>query len=122
MILPEPLPILSPFMSGLQSPPPLVLSNVFFWPLSVGAPRFERPFETRRWRLAQRCEICGKGTLSGHNVSHAHNLSKRVWNPNLQRVRALRDGVVRTLWVCTRCLRTGRVAKAVRGRRRLPAA
>ena len=72
--------------------------------------------------MAQRCEICGKGTLSGHNVSHAHNLSKRVWNPNLQRVRALSGGVVRTLFACTRCLRSGRVAKAVRGRRSLPAA
>ena len=72
--------------------------------------------------MAQRCEICGKGTLSGHNVSHAHNLSKRVWNPNLQRVRSLKDGVVRTIFVCTRCLRSGKVAKAVRGSGRLPAA
>ena len=60
--------------------------------------------------------------MSGHNVSHAHNLSKRVWNPNLQRVRALSGGVVRTLFACTGCLRSGRVAKAVRGRRSLPAA
>jgi large subunit ribosomal protein L28 len=58
--------------------------------------------------------------MSGHSVSHAHNLTKRVWNPNLQRVRALQDGRVRNLDVCTRCLRSGRVQKAVRGRR-LPA-
>jgi len=38
--------------------------------------------------LAQRCDICGKGTMAGNNVSHAHNLTKRTWNPNLQRVRA----------------------------------
>ena len=60
--------------------------------------------------------------MTGHNVSHAHNLSNRVWNPNLQRVRALKDGAVRTMFVCTRCLRTGRVSKAVRGGGRLPAA
>jgi large subunit ribosomal protein L28 len=66
--------------------------------------------------MAQRCDICGKGTLYGHHVSHAHNLSKRVWNPNLQRVRALQDGKVRTLRVCTRCLKGNRVQKAPRRR------
>lgn len=71
--------------------------------------------------MAQRCDICGKGTLSGHNVSHAHNLTKRKWNPNLQRVRALVDGRPRSVDVCTRCLRSGRVLKAVRGRGYTPA-
>jgi large subunit ribosomal protein L28 len=64
--------------------------------------------------LAQRCDICGKGTLWGHSVSHANNATKRRWNPNLQRVRALHEGRVRNLDVCTRCLRSGRVVKAVR--------
>ncbi len=67
--------------------------------------------------MAQRCDICGKGRMSGHQVSHAHNLSHRVWNPNLQRVRALVEGRVRKLDVCTRCLRSNRVAKAMRRRR-----
>ena len=60
--------------------------------------------------------------MYGHAVSHAHNLTKRVWNPNLQRVRALVDGRVKNIDVCTRCLRTGRVKKAARGRRKLVAA
>ena len=60
--------------------------------------------------------------MSGHAVSHAHNLTKRVWNPNLQRVRALVDGRVKNIDVCTRCLRGGKVQKAARGRRRLPSA
>ena len=68
--------------------------------------------------MAQRCDVCGKGTMSGHNVSHAHNVTKRVWNPNLQRVRALVEGRVRQIDVCTRCLRGNKVQKAVRGRRR----
>jgi large subunit ribosomal protein L28 len=72
--------------------------------------------------VAQRCDICGKGTMSGHNVSHAHNLTKRKWNPNLQRVRALVQGRVKNIDVCTRCLRSGRVEKAVRGRRVPPVA
>lgn len=60
--------------------------------------------------------------MSGHNVSHAHNLTKRVWNPNLQRVRALVDGKVRNLDVCTRCIRSGKVTKAVRSTRKTPTA
>ena len=68
--------------------------------------------------MAQRCDICGKGTLWGHSVSHANNATKRRWNPNLQRVRALHEGRVQNIDVCTRCLRSGRVVKAVRGLRK----
>ena len=55
--------------------------------------------------------------MTGHTVSHAHNLSNRVWNPNLQRVRALVDGRVKVINACTRCLRGNKVTKAVRGRK-----
>jgi large subunit ribosomal protein L28 len=68
--------------------------------------------------VAQRCDICGKGTMAGNNVSHAHNLTKRTWNPNLQRVRALVDGHAKNLDVCTRCIRSGKVTKAVRNVRK----
>ena len=71
--------------------------------------------------MAQRCDICGKGTMTGNSVSHAHNLTKRVWNPNLQRVRARVHGQVKTMDVCTRCLRGHRVEKAVRRTWRAPA-
>ena len=67
--------------------------------------------------MAQTCAICGKGPMWGNRVSHAHNLTHRVWNPNLQRVRALVDGRVRNIDVCTRCLRSHKVVKAARGRR-----
>ena len=66
--------------------------------------------------MSQRCSACGKGTMSGNSVSHAHNLTKRKWNPNLQRVRAMVDGRPKNVDVCTRCLRSGKVQKAVRGR------
>jgi large subunit ribosomal protein L28 len=66
--------------------------------------------------LAQRCDGCGKGTLTGNSVSHANNATRRVWNPNLQRVRALVEGRVRNIDVCTRCLKAGKVQKAARGR------
>ncbi len=65
--------------------------------------------------MAQRCEICGKGPTTGHRISHAHNLTKRRWLPNLQRVRALVEGRPKRLRVCTRCIRSGRVLKASRG-------
>lgn len=61
--------------------------------------------------MAKFCDICGKGPQFGHNVSHAHNLTKRRWNPNLQRVRAVVDGTVRKIRVCTQCIKAGRVQK-----------
>jgi large subunit ribosomal protein L28 len=70
--------------------------------------------------LANRCDVCGKAKLFGNNVSHANNATKRVWFPNLQRVRAQVDGQVKNLDVCTKCLKAGKVLKAARGRRRAP--
>jgi len=65
--------------------------------------------------MAQRCEICGKGPLTGSNISHAHNVTKRRWLPNLHRVRAMVDGRPTYIRVCTRCIRSGKVVKAPRG-------
>lgn len=61
--------------------------------------------------MAQVCEMCGKRPHAGHNVSHSNRKTGRVWNPNLQRTRALVDGTVRRVRVCTRCIRSGRVTK-----------
>ncbi len=63
--------------------------------------------------MSKMCEICGKKPMSGNNVSHAHNVTKRRFNPNLQRVRALVDkGNVRRVDVCTQCIKSGYVIKA----------
>jgi large subunit ribosomal protein L28 len=64
--------------------------------------------------MAQRCEICGKGPMTGNTISHAHNVSKRRWHPNLQRIRVLVDGTPEYKKVCTRCIRSGKVLKAPR--------
>lgn len=61
--------------------------------------------------MAQRCDICGKGPQYGNSVSHAHNVTHRRFNPNLQKVRAVLKGVQKRVKVCTRCLRSGKVAK-----------
>lgn len=66
--------------------------------------------------MSQRCDVCGKAPMAGHTVSHANNKANRVWNPNLQRVRALVSNRVKNLDVCTKCLKAGKVEKAVRGR------
>ena len=58
------------------------------------------------------CEICGKKPMTGHNVSHAHNITKRRFNPNLQRVRALHEGRIKKMLVCTSCIKSGYVVKA----------
>ncbi|MBZ5659788.1 MAG: 50S ribosomal protein L28 [Acidobacteriia bacterium] len=62
--------------------------------------------------MAQKCKICGKGPSFGNVVSHANNTRRRRWNPNLQRVHALIDGVRSHVRVCTSCIRSGRVTKA----------
>jgi large subunit ribosomal protein L28 len=61
--------------------------------------------------MAQRCEICGKGPIYGNRVSHAHNVTNRRFNPNLQTVRSVNGGVQKRVKVCTRCLRSGAVTK-----------
>jgi len=62
--------------------------------------------------MAKRCDICDKGPMSGNNVSHAHNTTRRRFLPNLKRVRAMVAGHMQQLRVCTRCLRSGKVIKA----------
>ena len=64
--------------------------------------------------MASSCEICGKAPVSGHRISHAHNVSKRKFRPNVRNVRAAVAGGSRRMSVCTRCLRSGKVTKAVR--------
>ncbi|RMH33477.1 MAG: 50S ribosomal protein L28 [Nitrospirae bacterium] len=63
--------------------------------------------------MAFACELCGKKRQAGNNVSHANNRTKRVFRPNLQTVRALINGATRRIRICTRCLRSGLIQKAV---------
>jgi large subunit ribosomal protein L28 len=63
--------------------------------------------------MSWNCEICGKTPRVGHTISHSNIKTRRRWFPNLQRVRAIQNGTVKRLRVCTRCLRSGWVTKAV---------
>ncbi|MBP6059434.1 MAG: 50S ribosomal protein L28 [Candidatus Saccharicenans sp.] len=59
------------------------------------------------------CEICHKGPAFGHSISHSHKASPKKWSANLQSVRVMTEKGTKQMWVCTRCLRSGRVKKAV---------
>ena len=63
--------------------------------------------------MAANCEICGKGPGFGHTISHSHIRTKRRFNPNIQRVRALIKGSPKRVDVCTSCLKAGKVQRAV---------
>jgi large subunit ribosomal protein L28 len=63
--------------------------------------------------MPRQCYICEKAPVFGHTISHAHNVQSRKFNPNLQSVRILEKGAVKRVRVCTRCLRSGRVQKAI---------
>lgn len=62
--------------------------------------------------MARKCALCGKAPQYGNVISHAHNVRRRRWNPNLRRVRAIVDGARKRVLVCTACIRAGRVRKA----------
>jgi large subunit ribosomal protein L28 len=61
--------------------------------------------------MAKTCELCGRGPQFGNRISHAHNVTKRRWNLNLQSVRALVKGAHRRIQVCTSCIKNGKVQK-----------
>ncbi len=59
-----------------------------------------------------KCQYCGKETTFGKKISHSHRRSSRTWKPNLVKVRAIVDGSPKRVYVCTRCLRSGKVERA----------
>lgn len=61
--------------------------------------------------MAKVCEVCGRGPQFGNRVSHAHNVTKRRWDLNLQNVRALVGSTHKRLKVCTSCIKSGKVQK-----------
>lgn len=60
-----------------------------------------------------KCEICGKGVSFGIKVSHSHRRSNKAFKPNVKRVKAVVAGTPKRVYVCSRCLRSGKVQRAV---------
>ena len=63
--------------------------------------------------MSQRCVVCEKGPVSGNSVSHSNRHTRRRWLPNLQSVKAVIEGTVRRVRVCTQCLKSNRIKRAV---------
>ncbi len=65
--------------------------------------------------MSRVCEVCGKKPSIGNSVSHANNKTKTVWYPNLQKLRCVdeKKGSVKRIKVCTSCIRSGLVKKAM---------
>ncbi len=61
--------------------------------------------------MAAVCEVCGKKPSFGMNLSHSHRRTKRRWDPNVQKVRAIIDGTPKRVSACTSCIRSGKVTK-----------
>jgi large subunit ribosomal protein L28 len=64
--------------------------------------------------MSRICDVCGKKAMVGNNVSKSNNRSKKRFMPNLQRVKVVVNGTRKRLKVCTKCIKSGRVKKAVR--------
>jgi len=63
--------------------------------------------------LARVCDICGKRPVTGNNVSHSNRKTRRRWLPNLQKVKVKVNGETRRIKVCTRCIKSEKVVKAI---------
>ena len=63
--------------------------------------------------MSKKCEICGKGQVSGNNVSHSNRHTRRKWNANIQSVKVNENGTAKTINVCTKCLKSGKVSRAL---------
>ncbi len=63
--------------------------------------------------MSRKCEYCDKGVVAGVSYSHSHRQSKRTWAPNLKKIRAVVNGTPKRVVVCTRCLRSGKVERAM---------
>ncbi len=60
-----------------------------------------------------KCAICGKQTIFINKVSHSHRVSSKKQKPNLHKVKAIVNGEKKRIWVCTKCLKAGKVQKAI---------
>ncbi|HEX3030356.1 MAG TPA: 50S ribosomal protein L28 [Clostridia bacterium] len=60
-----------------------------------------------------KCDVCSKDVKFGLSVSHSNRKTNRSWKPNVRKVKVVEEGTVKTAKVCTRCLRSNKVTRAV---------
>ena len=59
-----------------------------------------------------KCSVCGKGVHFGNQISHSHRRSNKIFRSNLKHVSIITPQGNKTVYVCTRCLRSGAVERA----------
>ena len=69
-------------------------------------------FGTLLGTMSAVCDICGKKPGFGNNISHSHRRTRRRWNPNIQKLRAVVNGAPKRVSVCTKCLKANKVTRA----------
>jgi large subunit ribosomal protein L28 len=99
-----------PRIAGPNERPNHFLTGTFSGTIKIHDVQTFSSLEQRN--MALECELCGKKPSYGNTISHAHNVRRRRWNPNLRRVKAVIKGVHKHVRVCTACIRAGRVKKA----------
>ncbi len=63
--------------------------------------------------MSRVCSVCGKGQMSGNMISHSHRKTRRAWGANVHKVKIVnKDGSISSEYVCTRCMRSGKVERA----------
>ncbi|NUN50969.1 MAG: 50S ribosomal protein L28 [Candidatus Brocadiae bacterium] len=80
--------------------------------------------------MPSHCRVCGAKPVIGNQIvqrgkakrdggvgKKTTGITRRFFRPNLQRVRALVDGIAQRLWVCTRCIRANKIVKPLRGQK-----
>jgi len=60
-----------------------------------------------------KCEVCSKDIRFGLNVSHSNKKTNRTWKPNIRKVKVVDSGTTKSINICTRCLRSNKVTRAV---------
>lgn len=63
--------------------------------------------------MSKVCDICGKGALNGNYRSHSTHATKRKFYPNLQKMKVEINGKVKTVRVCSSCLKANKVKKVI---------
>lgn len=63
--------------------------------------------------MPRMCDICGKKTSFGNNVSHSHKKTRRTFKPNLQKARVEIDGKIKNISICTSCMKANKVKKVI---------
>jgi len=58
------------------------------------------------------CEVCGKKPVFGNKISHSHRVTRKMWRPNIQKVRVRLNGHSVKMNICTSCLKAGKIKKA----------